>query len=142
MSNDRIAVALFCDDVRQELGNKYSLMGCYGDELIIERLPALLPKLGVQLRAITPIDRPFKKLVFRAFLNEELLAEIDVPKEQLAAAKELVASRDDAQRLTIMAIMGFSPLAISDESQLRIEAETEDEILRGGALRIKGNGTA
>lgn len=142
MSNDRIAVALFCDDVRQEQGNKYSLMGCYGDELIIERLPALLPRLGVQLRAITPTDRPFKKLVFRAFLNDELLAEIDVPKEQLTAAMELVASKEDAQRLTVMAIMGFSPLPISEDSKLRIEAETEDEILRGGALKIKGNGTS
>jgi len=135
-----MVVALFCDDIRQELGNKYSLMGCYGDELIIEQLPAVLGKLCVQLRAITPADQPFEKLIFRAFLNDELLAEIEMPKAQLEEAKNLIASRDDAKRLTVMAIMGFSPLAISEESRLRVEAESEEGILRGGVLTIKGNG--
>lgn len=137
MTEARSLVALFCDDVRHEVGNKYSLMGCYGDELIIEKLPALLPKLCVQLRAQTPLDRPFKKLIFRAFLNDDLLAEIEMPEDQLEHAAAVIGAREDALRLTIMAIMGLSPLAVSEPSILRVEAETEDGVLRGGHLRFR-----
>jgi len=41
---DKITLIL-CDDVREETGNKYSLMGVYGAELVFANLPALLPKL-------------------------------------------------------------------------------------------------
>ena len=43
---DKITLIL-CDDVRQETGNKYSLMGVYGADLVFAQLPALLPKLCV-----------------------------------------------------------------------------------------------
>lgn len=43
---DNITLIL-CDDVREEAGNKYSLMGVYGAGLVFAHLPALLPKLCV-----------------------------------------------------------------------------------------------
>ncbi len=36
---------LLCDDVRNEIGNKLSIMGIYGPELWIGKLPAVMPKL-------------------------------------------------------------------------------------------------
>lgn len=36
---------LIADDVRNEKGNKISLMGVYGDEIVVESLPAALTKL-------------------------------------------------------------------------------------------------
>lgn len=36
---------LLCDDVRNELGNKLSIMGIYGPELWLGKLPAVMPKL-------------------------------------------------------------------------------------------------
>ncbi|MDY6954284.1 MAG: hypothetical protein SWE60_22490 [Thermodesulfobacteriota bacterium] len=41
---DKITLIL-CDDVREETGNKYSLMGVYGADLVFANFPALLPKL-------------------------------------------------------------------------------------------------
>ncbi len=40
---------LLSDDVRQETGNKISLMGIYSDKLIFQKLPAALPKLCITL---------------------------------------------------------------------------------------------
>lgn len=137
MTETRNLVALFCDDIRQEVGNKYSLMGCYGDELIVEKMPAILSKLCVQLRVQTPLDRPFKQLVFRAYLNDDSLAEIEVPQDQIEKASETIRSREDARRITFMVIMGLAPLAVSEASRLRVEVETEEGILHGGYLSLR-----
>lgn len=137
MVEQRFLVGQFCDDIRQEVGNKYSLMGCYGQEIVIEKLPAALPKLCAQLKVVTPLDRPFKKLVFRAFLNDDLLAEIEMPPDQLEKAASEVVLTEDSFRLTFMAVMGFSPLMVPGPSKLRIEADTEDGVLKGGSIRLR-----
>ncbi|MEW6326402.1 MAG: hypothetical protein AB1487_02225 [Thermodesulfobacteriota bacterium] len=36
---------ILCDDVREEVGNKTSLMGIYPESMVFEKLPAILPKL-------------------------------------------------------------------------------------------------
>lgn len=36
---------LLCDDVRKEVGNKYSFMGVYGKKIIVSRIPAVLSKI-------------------------------------------------------------------------------------------------
>lgn len=36
---------ILSDDIRQEVGNKNSIMGIYSDRMVFQELPALLPKL-------------------------------------------------------------------------------------------------
>lgn len=42
---------ILCDDIRQEVGNKISLMGIYGKEVIIPEIPFVFPKLCLLLTA-------------------------------------------------------------------------------------------
>ena len=37
--------SVLCDDIRSELGNKYSLMGIYPKNIVIQNFPAILPKI-------------------------------------------------------------------------------------------------
>lgn len=135
MNVSRIVISQFCDDIRHESGNKYSLMGCYGNELLVEKLPALLPKLCVQVRAITPIDKPFSKLVIRAVMNDDIIAEMDV---DLSGVKTTTPSGIDTPiRTELSVMMTFAPLPIAEPSRLRIEAEADNEILRGGILLFR-----
>lgn len=133
MSEPRIIVTQFCDDVRYELGNKFSLIGCYSDELIVDQLPVALPKLCVQIRAFTPIDSPFSKLVFRALLGDDTIAEIDLKADE----KSIPVAPPDAKRMGLTAFMCFAPLGVTETTLLRIEAETEEGVLRGGRLMIR-----
>lgn len=48
---DRINVIL-CDDVREEVGNKFSLIGVYAAEVHLAKFPAILPKLNFVLLII------------------------------------------------------------------------------------------
>ena len=138
MNSDRFVVAQFCDDIRQEIGNKHSLMGCYAEDLLVPSLPWLLAKLCAQIKVATPIERPFEKLTVRALLNEELIAELEFPAAQLDIAKRDIKSRDlgAERRMAVVALLTFSPLQVQEACKLRIEAETEEGVLRGSSLSI------
>jgi hypothetical protein len=41
--------AIICDDIRHEMGNKFSLIGIYGSDLQVAQLPFLFPKLSVAI---------------------------------------------------------------------------------------------
>jgi len=131
----RTVISQFCDDIRHEVGNKYSLMGCYGNELLVENLPVLLPKLCVQVRVITPIDKPFSKLIIRALMNDDIIAEMNVTPD--TTIPQMPSGIDNPIRTELSVIMTFSPLPITEPSKLRIEAEADDKILRGGILLFR-----
>ena len=135
MNVSRIVVSQFCDDIRQEAGNKYSLMGCYGNELLVKKLPVMLPKLCAQVRVITPIDKPFYKLIIRAIMNDEIIAEMNVISGE--TLPHIPKGIDDPVRFEFNVMMTFSPLSITEPSKLCIEAEADNEILRGGILLFR-----
>lgn len=135
MSADRYVAVYFCDDVRQEVGNKFSLMGCYSGDLLVEKLPAALPKLCAEVRVVTSIERPLEKAVIRAYINDEVLAELELPVQD--AKQSLPVPDEFCTRLTMRAIMNFTPFLIEKEGVLRIDVETEDGVLKGGRLRLQ-----
>lgn len=137
MNEPRFCVAQFADDVRQEVRGKFSLIGCYGEELICDRLPALLPRLCAHVRAVTPRLRPFERLVFRARLNGELLGEIEISEAQLRDAVVVAERVPELERISVNAVMAFSPLSVSEAGLLVVEAETEEGVLAGSLLKLR-----
>lgn len=137
MNEMRFCIAQFCDDVRQEIRNKVSLIGCYGDEVIFDNLPALVPRLCAYVRAVTPKSKPFARLVFRATLNGDLLGELEIPAEQLRVASSQSLEIQEIDRTTVVAVLTFSPLGVSEAGVLAIDAETEDGLLAGPRIRLR-----
>ena len=137
MTLTRFAVATFCDDVRQEVGNKYSLMGCYGDELVVEALPVALPKVCAHVRASTTLDQLFAALTCRAKLNGEVISELTIQPDQLLSGQRIAVARSQSDRVVVVLVLQFAPFGITEPSNLRIEVETESEILHGGTLQLR-----
>jgi hypothetical protein len=129
---DRFLSAQFCDDVRNEVGNKYSLIGCYSGGLQIKPIPSVIPKICVVIKAYTPKERPFTKLVFRVFRDETAVAEMALPIEQYPNA----GIQAEAQMQLFLAVIILSPFAVDAPCVMRVEAECEDEIMYGGRLWI------
>lgn len=137
--NQRLVIAQFCDDIRQEVGNKFSFMGCYQDVMVVQQFPAQLPKLCAHVIVLTPASKPFEKLILRAQLNEDVVAELEMPVSvsnwvdnfnEKAAIAEL-------GRLSIQAMIVLSPVIVTEPSKLRIEAETEAGTILGSCLTIR-----
>jgi hypothetical protein len=134
---DRFLVATFCDDIRQEIGNKYSLMGCYGGELTVPAIPVILAKLCVLATVWTPKDRPFQSLVLSvmqdddtemnrlAFLERDILLEMAQLQDKTAT------------RIGLSAAITFSPFVIEKPTLLRLVATTEEGEILGPDLSIK-----
>ena len=133
---DRFVTAVFCDDFRHETGNKLSLMGCYEGELLVTAMPATLSKLCVYASAWTLKERPFKSLVFRIVLSDELeLARVSLSAKDLAA---FAGVRDPGStRKKVSAALMFSPFVIEKPGALRLTATSEEGELVGSRLLIK-----
>lgn len=134
MSEHRSLHVIFCDDIRQEVQGKYTLVGCYGPDLIADRLPAVLPRLCIRAEAMTPVTRPFERLKLRVLLKDEALVDIDTPPEQLAAIE--AAAEAETRQFGFAWMIVLSPFSIQEPGKLRVEIETESETVRGPALRL------
>jgi len=137
---------IFCDDIRPEVGNKFSLMGLYFGDLQVSELPAVLPKLCLRITLVTPSAQPFQKAVIRVCLDETVLVEMpnltSNPEYQanVIAADEASASEniDPKNRAaTFVTMVTLSPFTINGEGVLRVKVETEDGELRAPALKLK-----
>ena len=135
-TTDRIITATYCDDIRQEVGNKLSLMGIYQSELLVASAPTALPKLCVWVTALTPIARPFEDLTIRLILGDDLeLARVEITADQFA--KMQPGEDKSVTRSSISTAMAFSPFIIEKSTQLRVVADTVEGRIVGPRLLIK-----
>jgi hypothetical protein len=133
----RLVMGQFCDDIRLEVGHKLSLIGCYSDEMIVQSFPATLPKIAVQVKALTPLQCPFERLTFKLNLQSNTIAQLDADASLL---RELAKrSQKDARWISVAAVMLVSPLVVSEACDLVLAAETESGPVRGAILKIRSS---
>ncbi len=135
-TTDRILTAVFCDDIRHEIGNKLSFMGVYQSELIVPVVPIALPRLCIFATALTPIARPFKSLTIRVVTDEGTeLAHLKVPPETFADLPDI--QDNSATRKQVSTALSFSPFLVEKETIVRLMADTEEGEIVGPRLLIK-----
>jgi hypothetical protein len=135
-NDGRFITAIFCDDIRQELGNKFSYMGCYQSEIIVQMLPVALPKLCAFVSISTPKERPFKSLMLRVVQDDDIeLARIEIPEKDLEGANRIIDGT--STRKNINTAIVFSPFAIEKPTMLRLMATTEEGEITGPRILIK-----
>jgi hypothetical protein len=136
MNADRLMTAIFCDDIRHEVGNKRSFMGCYENELFVQSMPFVLSKFCIYASALTLTKRPFKTLAFRVIQDDDIeLVRLDIPEnvlEQSAHTQDATATRQ-----IVSAAITFSPFSIEKPTLLRLLAITEEGEIVGPRLLIK-----
>jgi hypothetical protein len=133
---------IYCDDIRQEVGGKLSLMGVYNAVMYVPQFPVTLPKLWIMATYVTAQDNPPKSLKVRVFKSNEPLADLDAMPEylqQLANAREPVVAMPDGSQRVIASHMHvcFSPLVLDGPCILRVVAITEEGEVRGLGLQIQ-----
>lgn len=132
---DRYVTVTYCDDIRQEVGNKTSLIGCYQGELLVQAAPSALPKLCAFVSVTTPKDRPFKSLRIRVLVADTELAVLEIPEEGLRKAPRNM--EDGTTRISVSTALMFAPFVIEKATLLRVVAITEEGELIGPRLAIK-----
>lgn len=136
MSVDRFIGVQFCDDVRQEIGGKFSLIGCYSGAIQVHPMPSVLPKLCALVKVYTPIEKPFGKLVIRLLRGEVPIAELPFATEKMVAPR---AEATPGSRWSLFyGVISMSPFQVEAPCVLRVEADTEEGILLGGVTQLIG----
>jgi len=140
MSNvSRHVEVIYCDDIRNEVGNKYSYMGIYTRELTIPNVPILLPKLCLAVKVVTDVNDPFESVMVQVVnvRDHEETELVSTGTISLPPPTELLGLDNDTTRLSFEMQFVLSPFQIDGESTLRVKATTEREELLGAALRLK-----
>lgn len=132
---DRFVHAIFCDDIRQEVGNKVSFMGCYQGELFVPGIPVVLPKLCVQVTISTTLERPIQSLTVRLDQGSNPLAAFEVGREDFL--RSIPPAPADATRLSASVGVILVPFSITGPAELRVVVITEEGEMPGPRLRIK-----
>ncbi len=63
--SDRFVHVIWCDDIRQEVGNKPSFMGVYTDGVVVPQLPTVLPRLSVWITVSASLQNPIQQFALR-----------------------------------------------------------------------------
>ncbi|WP_294053629.1 hypothetical protein, partial [Thiolapillus sp.] len=115
-------------------------IGVYSGGLFVPAFPVTLPKLCLSVKIVTPADAPIKVLNLRVLRDEEILQEIALDEEQLAAASDSAEEMTEEQRKERVQMaqfmLAFSPIQFEDACTLRVRVQTEDGELHGMALKV------
>lgn len=130
---------IYCDDIRNEVGNKFSYMGIYTRELNIPSVPLLLPKLCIVVKVVSDINDPIESVVVRVVMlkDHKEIELITTDSLTMPSPTELQGRDNDSTCVLTQMQFVLSPFQIDEESTLRVKATTEREELLGVALRLR-----
>lgn len=63
-------MTILCDDVRQEVGGKISLIGIYSKDIVLNKVPAILPVINLVVM-FESIREPFSKIFVNLVMPKE-----------------------------------------------------------------------
>lgn len=131
---DRHLYALWCDDIRQEVGNKPSFMGVYTAGIVFPALPFTIPRLGAWLSVVSRVDEPLKSVTFRIRLDDgTILAEM-----QGVVGETRI--RPGSTRMHVSGAFLLGPITFPEGCQyVEAVATTEDGDLQGSKLWVDSN---
>lgn len=133
----RSVVAVYADDIRQELDGKISIIGVYRGQMIFPSFPAVLPRMGIIVIALTPSAQPFEKLTFTVLMGSQVLVE----KRLLPADLERMDSPgralgDELGLIEIPFYAVVDSLQIPGPTTIHVRLETESGVLSAQSLAV------
>jgi hypothetical protein len=138
MTSPRAAFCLFCDDVRQEAGNKLSYMGVYNAEMHLAVPPdfsgqLVLPKLVVAFWLISDISDPPSRITLTVYGPPD---RTEIFKHEATAAPVVQPPEDWAKKYLVSGQMPFLNLPVAGNGFFELAISTERESLVAGRLRV------
>lgn len=135
---NRSAVALFCDDIREETSRKHCYIGVYGTAMFVESFPAKLPKLCAVLTVSFKLAEPMKSLQFVVMHDDRVIFDPTIVGDEL----DRLISENDTFNLDgemwgqIRAHFHINRIDIEKPGTLTALARADEEELRTLGLAI------
>lgn len=135
---DVFGSTIFCDDIRYEIDQKVTFVGCYNTAMQLHAaLPLVLPKFGFGITLWQRRRVATQDFVVNIYLPDDGTEPSSVQLRPPVGQYEFPPMED-----TEFAVMGFnsivSPLTLKAPGAIRVRAEIGDKEYRLGSLRIIG----
>lgn len=138
---DSAPYVIFCDDVRQEVGNKLTVVGMYTGDLLMHSptMPAVLPKFCVLVTYIQSIAAR-RNAKLEIFLPgdpaDKPTAAADVPMADIPTTGKNTRGEDSSMIIARM-VIAFGPATFNQPGKIRVSMRYEDDtILQLGELNV------
>lgn len=112
----KVIDVVFCDDIRQEVGGKVTLVGVYATDIIVTRIPFVLPKFCVRA-----------KLDFPSKAKHSAQMELILPDQRKLGPVTINVPKRDIPAQGMIAQLVFSPLEISDQGLLTVRIRFDEQ---------------
>lgn len=134
---NRYAYSVFCDDIRQEINGKITMVGIYTDRLLVTSLPTVLPKLCLALSIATDKSRMFEDLSVIGTFGADEVFKIELQKEQIQnIVAQAPKSENPAKFFTVQLNAILTPFQLQRTGKLTIEVIADGEKLECGGLEM------
>lgn len=119
--HDIAAIALFCDDIREEKSGAHSLIGIIGDNVIVPNFPGAIPKFGIYVRIHIPTD--FKPCKFDIYLNYPNGDRLHINEIELRLVKNTIvdAKKSNNPIAGIFTQLVAAPFPVAQEGRISVE---------------------
>lgn len=127
----------FCDDVRQEVGNKLSIMGIYGANLIVPSYPTVLPKLCCVFNVRVPASAVPRQVVFKLLRGDEVIFEAEMSHaDNESTLVQCPPGLEESHAFTFGNVAQFLSFPVTEQALLKARALLDGKELRGGSLEL------
>jgi hypothetical protein len=127
---------IFCDDIRQEVGNKFSLMGVFqGDMLVNAPFPAALPRLGLYITYTEALNEPLTNMTLIVYVpgDTEDKPSFTIPIEW----PEDAADTPDNKIRQIKMQFVLTPIVFKEPGRIRVRMDKRGTVVKLGSLKVR-----
>jgi hypothetical protein len=129
------AIAIFCEDIREETSGTHTLVGVLPDNIVVGAVPGMLPKLGIYVRIRMDVDATPKTMTARMKIPGGQLFEIANFAKLIASAKEQAVS-NEASFVGFIAKGTLTPLPIPEVGTIEAIVEVDGTDYVCGILKL------
>lgn len=137
---ERSIYAIYCDDIRNEIAGKTSMMGIYGPHVIVPAFPIAMAKFCAHITLRLPYKSPASSITIRLLADEEVLGEVVLNESMLQNTPIPPLDADlipEDSMLSMNFVFAFVPLNISKQTRLRLHANVDGDEIKGNSLLIR-----
>lgn len=134
----------FCDDIRDEVNGKHSIIGTYGSEMIVYgEAPVRIPTLAILISYRDDPDTLPKKITLRITregTETEVMLEAEIAMPELPPELNFALTEDDPDSKAfaeLRTVARYAGMELTENCKIKVRVHIGDDEVRLGTLRVR-----
>lgn len=134
----RSAIAIFCQDYREEINGMHTLVGIMSDNMSVPHLPGALDKVIVYVRSMFSIESPPKAISVRLTFPWEDPDFFQPTADEVLIAQSLKDAKDHGSpAVTFVTRIASSPFLVKGPGRVEVIVSFDEDEYLAGHLNIE-----